>query len=134
MPAVLHPRNDFNSRPREGANSCTVVGKSIYRNFNSRPREGANRRDADATDGGHAISIPAPARGRTDFPNQDEVPGNFNSRPREGANRFVAWYSMPVSISIPAPARGRTGPLRLIVVALFISIPAPARGRTCRRC
>ena len=55
---------DFNSRPREGANSVSVLCISEYGYFNSRPREGANIEFAV-----FQIKI-----------------FDFNSRPREGAN------------------------------------------------
>ena len=79
-----------------------------------------------------AISIPAPARGRTyavsvlaginrfQFPpprggepearRGEAVPGQNNtSRPREGATRRESRDFQTLEISIPAPARGRTG-------------------------
>ena len=101
----------FNSRPREGANisdSDVEAGSKLFQfppprggeqrwnvsalepgDFNSRPREGANI--FRAVHGTHptVISIPAPARGRT------QVSRSFDLRSL---------------ISIPAPARGRTVP------------------------
>ena len=144
----------FNSRPREGANRAAPRTGWPLHYFNSRPREGANVRYGAGRYHLPAISIPAPARGRT-----PRTPGvysrrfHFNSRPREGANGQVnARLAGREDISIPAPARGRTEPLRTFAAsstyfnsrpreganftpaesfgALAISIPAPARGRT----
>ena len=57
-------KRNFNSRPREGANSLTGGVPGLLANFNSRPREGANGGDGK----GGVIYV------------------YFNSRPREGAN------------------------------------------------
>ena len=58
------PDNNFNSRPREGANLTAKRQKFNPDHFNSRPREGANA-VLELCQFGGAISIPAPARGRT---------------------------------------------------------------------
>ena len=77
------------------------------------------------------ISIPAPARGRTAQNPDNAVRQNFNSRPREGANLGkIQAIINGLTISIPAPARGRTLSATLRTCTERISIPAPARGRT----
>ena len=77
--------------------------------FNSRPREGANGAIADLWTA-YLISIPAPVRGRTPWqPTTTALAPYFNSRPREGANgRARRNYEPAQRISIPAPVRGRT--------------------------
>ena len=143
---------DFNSRPREGANS-TRYTRMIPRTkfqfppprggerrcadsqrprlyFNSRPREGANPHLVQLHPA-VAISIPAPARGRTGVTKMVTSPiPHFNSRPREGANGRHGEQRGHLLISIPAPARGRTLPFLQKCPLNHISIPAPARGRT----
>ena len=142
---------DFNSRPREGANIGGLDVLVSDLNFNSRPREGANAIFVVAAEM-YDISIPAPARGRTDTiralsaliefqfpPPRGGEPGKwgsapavsyFNSRPREGANCTNMHLLGIQNISIPAPARGRTDGSIAQVCREEISIPAPARGRT----
>ena len=61
---ALDRLDNFNSRPREGANFFLRRCEAIFRYFNSRPREGAN--EVRQRPVGHG--------------------GYFNSRPREGAN------------------------------------------------
>ena len=78
--------NDFNSRPREGAN-LTVAGEdSGHYYFNSRPREGANPWVSGQMCIGKQFQFPPPRGGELEH--QPLIPHdeNFNSRPREGAN------------------------------------------------
>ena len=143
-------------RPLAGANerSSSHFANRLY--FNSRPREGANRKMEKATFHDHlfqfppprggeptddafrvlrAISIPAPARGRT-----IQVIGgivhhiHFNSRPREGANTFTVVFAGAFhQISIPAPARGRTQCMdRRKAIGLF-QFPPPRGGEHAQR-
>ena len=78
-----------------------------------------------------AISIPAPARGRTNSVPTRESAGNyFNSRPREGANTVAA---DDITIGNDFNSRPREGANLQHHPKDFgdcISIPAPARGRT----
>ena len=107
-------RDHFNSRPREGANESN--GRVHYDQAISIPAPARGRTGRFGFGGVFGgISIPAPARGRTDLPHRLAEAMNFNSRPREGANSKVfPRTSLTPPISIPAPARGRT----LVKVAL----------------
>ena len=127
---VAQLRAIFQFPPPRGGERTPAVGIGTISDFNSRPREGANRPQDDLpvkggisipapargrTDGRTvqlpliAISIPAPARGRTYSAGRYPPAAYFNSRPREGANsgRWMVW-NIVLMISIPAPARGRT--------------------------
>ena len=122
-------------------------------NFNSRPREGANV-NLHFLGGRGCISIPAPARGRTNYATVPAFSITFQFPPPRGGERGpLQADDLPLFISIPAPARGRTGGgpagpagtadfnsrpreganVALLVACAYlpeISIPAPARGRT----
>ena len=77
------------------------------------------------------ISIPAPARGRTNgagYYDFDIV--LFQFPPPRGGERLKALSAALDMISIPAPARGRTYVAIRQTEKQKISIPAPARGRT----
>ena len=119
----------FQFPPPRGGERLTRPRTMSRLNFNSRPREGANERGGVYV-GGRSISIPAPARGRTNprCPEDGQYPFQFPP-PRGGelAAGDVVWVP---SISIPAPVRGRTGVTEDARDVLTISIPAPVRGRT----
>ena len=83
----------------------------------------------------HCISIPAPARGRTEA-QQLKAQRDLISipAPARGRTAVLPMEVMQDAISIPAPARGRTAWKRNQETSYFISIPAPARGRTLNFC
>ena len=104
-------RRYFNSRPREGANHAQRVRPRSDFIFQFPPPRGGEHEHRVPRCRAAAISIPAPARGRT--VEGTAGPGrrdHFNSRPREGANKLYRTDCKKGRISIPAPARGRTTP------------------------
>ena len=81
------PRRIFQFPPPRGGEQYFISFLHFSPDFNSRPREGANAKAFERV-GGHLISIPAPARGRTKGFRNYLIYGYFNSRPREGANMY----------------------------------------------
>ena len=77
----------FQFPPPRGGEPKLKEMRCHYMDFNSRPREGANMVWHCLPSFRLSISIPAPARGRTETaPARTGWNAYFNSRPREGAN------------------------------------------------
>ena len=106
---LVHFRDYFNPRSREGSDPCSAAKGSESAYFNPRSREGSDGMLAQIKGTAKVISIHAPARGATG--QSDSV-------------RAV------VRISIHAPARGATRRNGRGLPEETISIHAPARGAT----
>ena len=118
----------FQFPPPRGGELMVAFLFSLEDNFNSRPREGANDVNGGrfALDG---ISIPAPARGRTDGPNCSRFQPLFQFPPPRGGEPSSRYSSGHRSaISIPAPARGRTPAQGLISRCVLFQFPPPRGG------
>ena len=113
-------------------------GKRLHRenlpglqNFNSRPREGANFSTAGKRRGREDISIHAPARGQTRRQRKDQHRKGISIHaPARGQTGMAVTYGGLEDISIHAPARGQTCTPPRKSPGLSISIHAPARGQT----
>ena len=151
FPSPQHPQMLFQFPPPRGGEPPGRGARASTYYFNSRPREGANPArwlPAPAS----SISIPAPARGRTQVGVRAVRLNQFQFPPPRGGEHRLQVIQGLEGISIPAPARGRTQrPWRWAIPDQFqfppprggelsvpaihftlcsISIPAPARGRT----
>ena len=96
----------FNSRPREGANALPPWALAPF--LISIPAPARGRTDGRTVQLPLiAISIPAPARGRTYSAGRYPPAAYFNSRPREGANNvYPAGISCAVVFQFPPPRGG----------------------------
>ena len=124
--------HDFNSRPREGANFSHPSSRNRIHQFQFPPPRGGEHDPESNRAEMAAISIPAPARGRTlRIAFNAAVVINFNSRPREGANEsWMPALGTTGKFQFPPPRGGEPDFCMIHSSADPISIPAPARGRT----
>ena len=104
-----HGDVDFNSRPREGANDPAVLRQRLGAISIPAPARGRTacrrcRRSA------RPISIPAPARGRTSARLSPCALTDFNSRPREGANAQTHRAGLFILFQFPPPRGGEPKP------------------------
>ena len=148
------PCGDFNPRSHKGSDGEHISGSMVSADFNPRSHKGSDFRPI-CIQYPICISIHAPTRGATHFPNFYERTGyDFNPRSHKGSDGMVKilWscetefqstlpqgerrlmernYNATLGISIHAPTRGATKKRVCLNLFLYlISIHAPTRGAT----
>ena len=150
---LVHFRDYFNPRSREGSDPCSAAKGSESAYFNPRSREGSDGMLAQIKGTAKVISIHAPARGATTdgillsssnlfqstLPRGERLSQltyqrggfRFQSTLPRGERLAEDALHLPVAeISIHAPARGATAEVDPIDRLKMIHAHAPARGAT----
>ena len=138
--------------PARGRTAVLICVAQQCNDFNSRPREGANVSKSRSSSSANSFQFPPPRGGERFMQGKQFENASFQFPPPRGGEPGGNPVTDIDDISIPAPARGRTSAsMRFPLVFVFqfppprggeplpglgavggvvISIPAPARGRT----